>query len=87
MIRCPKCKSIRVAVYQRRCNFSAFNGYKYTPSRYSGVRCRSCNWPWRTLADVSSLPDICRGHDRPPAMGDGPPIKNPNCAECYSRTL
>jgi hypothetical protein len=57
MIRCPRCKSKRVSVRQRYCNHSAFNGYHRTPSRYSGVRCDDCLWPWRTLASVTSLPD------------------------------
>lgn len=39
----------RVAVVQRNCNFSAFNGYRWTPSDYSLVRCE-CGWSWRTKA-------------------------------------
>lgn len=37
-------------VYQRKCNHSAFNGYRYTPSDYSDVGCQSCNRVWRTKA-------------------------------------
>ncbi len=45
-------------VLQRRCNHSAFNGYHYTPSDYSTVRCNSCNAVGRTKADyVAHLKD------------------------------
>lgn len=55
---CPKCGSRRVKVVQRMCNHSAFNGYRYTPSDYSEVRCQECEWPWRTKAKyVSSIGD------------------------------
>lgn len=37
-------------VFARKCNFSAFNGNRYTPSKYSGVRCLACNTIWRTKA-------------------------------------
>lgn len=33
-----------------RCNYSAFNGYRYTPSRYSEVHCKKCGQFWRTKA-------------------------------------
>lgn len=42
---------------QRYCNHSKFNGSRYTPSRYSEVRCRRCAHTWRTLASVDHLPD------------------------------
>jgi predicted Zn-ribbon and HTH transcriptional regulator len=58
-MKCPKCKSTNLAVQQRNCNFSAFNGYHQTWSRYSLVRCRDCGWPWRTKAKgVDALPDV-----------------------------
>ena len=45
-------------VVHRLCNFSAFNGYHYTPSDYSGVRCTRCRRYWRTKAAyVATLPD------------------------------
>jgi len=45
-------------VWQRRCNHSAFSGYRETPSDYSAVRCRVCHGSWRTKADyVLALPD------------------------------
>jgi hypothetical protein len=45
-------------VTQRRCNYSAFNGYHYTPSDYSRVRCPDCGMTWRTKAAyVEELPD------------------------------
>lgn len=48
-------------VYQRNCNFSAFSGYHWTPSNYSGIRCLvyDCNRRWRTKAAyVATLPDL-----------------------------
>lgn len=45
-------------VTQRNCNHSAFNGYHYTPSDYSSIRCLSCGAVWRTKAGyVSALRD------------------------------
>ena len=46
-----------------RHNHSAFNGYHWTGSDYSQVRCLTCNRGWRTKADyVSTLPyeQACR---------------------------
>jgi hypothetical protein len=45
-------------VVQRQCNYSAFSGYSYTPSDYSGIRCKTCDRYWRTNAKyVRTLPD------------------------------
>jgi hypothetical protein len=47
-------------VIVRRANYSAFNGYRYTPSDYSAVRCfvEGCGARWRTKAGyVDLLPD------------------------------
>lgn len=45
-------------VTTRRANYSAFNGYHYTPSNYSAVRCKVCRASWRTNAKfVDRLPD------------------------------
>ena len=45
-------------VVQREGNASAFNGYHWTLSDYSGLRCRTCNRWWRTKAAyVRDLPD------------------------------
>jgi uncharacterized Zn finger protein len=53
-----KCRPRDIEVLQRRCNYSAFNGYKRTPSDYSTVRCRKCGAVWRTKAAyVDSAPD------------------------------
>jgi hypothetical protein len=42
----------------RRGNYSAFNGYRFTPSAYSLVRCPACPATWRTKAAyVTHLPD------------------------------
>lgn len=49
-----------VKVTTREGNYSAFNGYRFTPSDYSAVRCfvAGCGHVWRTKADyVDSLPD------------------------------
>jgi hypothetical protein len=50
-------------VLQRECNYSAFNGYRYTPSDYSTVACHApgCGRAWRTKAAyVGALPDVKR---------------------------
>ena len=38
-------------VIQYFCNYSAFNGYRKTPSNYSLVECLSCKATGRTKAD------------------------------------
>lgn len=49
------------AVMVRNANYSAFNGYHYTPSDYSLVRCGTCGAHWRTKAGyVATLPDVPR---------------------------
>jgi hypothetical protein len=49
------------AVMVRNANYSAFNGYHYTPSDYSLVHCGTCDASWRTKAGyVSTLPDAPR---------------------------
>jgi len=46
-------------VVQRHGNASAFNGYHWTPSSYSCVRCGTCGRAWRTKAAyVEGLPDV-----------------------------
>ncbi len=42
-------------VLQRRCNYSAFSGYRYTPSDYSCIQCHACGMVWRTKADYVSI--------------------------------
>jgi len=45
-------------VVNRKCNFSAFNGYHWTYSDYSLVECGTCGRCWRTKAAyVDTLPD------------------------------
>jgi hypothetical protein len=46
----PVVKERRWFVMQRECNHSAFNGYHYTPSRYSSIICVVCIRSWRTRA-------------------------------------
>lgn len=49
-------------VVVRNGNYSAFNGYHFTPSDYSLVRCTSCGALWRTKAKfVYGLPDARGG--------------------------
>ena len=51
-----RCKNWFVTA--RRGNRSAFNGYHWTPSRYSEVKCFTCGHRWRTMATyVERLPD------------------------------
>lgn len=35
-------------VLQYKCNYSIFNGNRYTPSDYSCCHCTSCGMVWRT---------------------------------------
>lgn len=54
----------RWVVLQRRCNYSAFNGYHWTPSDYSCVQCHCCGTVWRTKASyVALLPDGSNKYD------------------------
>jgi hypothetical protein len=60
--RCPESKKPmaerRWHVYQRHCNHSAFNGYRYTRSDWSSIGCAACHMTWRTKAAyVHRLPD------------------------------
>ena len=53
-------------VFHRQCNYSAFNGYRWTPSRYSRVVCErelgGCGRSWRTAAKyVDTLADAAEG--------------------------
>lgn len=51
-------RSEHLVVVDRLCNYSAFNGYRWTPSDYSCVRCLTCGARWRTRAAyVADLPD------------------------------
>lgn len=57
-MRICDCRPRDVEVVCRNRNYGAFNGYHYTPSDYSLVRCRKCGHPWRTKAKyVDSAPD------------------------------
>jgi hypothetical protein len=56
-------------VVHRKCNFSAFSGYRRTPSDYSLVLCTACGRRWRTKAlYVDTLPD--QGTSPPPGLPD-----------------
>jgi hypothetical protein len=53
-----RCRPRRVLVINRKCNYSAFNGYHRTPSDYSCVQCQCCGHVWRTKAAwVDAMPD------------------------------
>jgi hypothetical protein len=45
-------------VVHRRCNYSAFNGSRWTLSAYSRLVCSNCWHTWRTKATyVDQIPD------------------------------
>jgi hypothetical protein len=72
-LKCPKCSSTDIEVYQLKCNYGAFNGYHYTPSDYSGVRCRACAWPWRTKSDQAyQLARVSAARGRPRTRAERP---------------
>lgn len=57
-LQCQREHRARWVVLQRKCNHSAFNGYHWTPSDYSCLRCTECGRVWRTKAAyVDGLPD------------------------------
>ncbi len=59
-LKCPRCGSKKIAVTQLKCNHSAFNGYRETPSDRSSVKCQEkhCGNSWRTYSDeVYKLPE------------------------------
>lgn len=48
----------RWVVVNRLCNYSAFNGSRWTSSDYSALCCHACGNHWRTKAPyVAQLPD------------------------------
>lgn len=58
-LRCPRCRGLALEVSVLKGNYSAFNGYRFTPSDYSLVRCQSatCQAVWRTKSnEVHQLP-------------------------------
>jgi hypothetical protein len=58
--RCPGTneeRKVNWRVLDHKCNYSKFNGSRYTPSAYSSVTCRVCGSVWRTKAAyVDQLP-------------------------------
>jgi hypothetical protein len=45
------------SILDYKCNYSKFNGSRYTPSAYSLITCARCGSYWRTKADyVEALP-------------------------------
>lgn len=62
--RCSGLMTARKAnwvIHVYRANYSAFNGYRCTPSDYSEVGCTACGARWRTKAGyVNQLP-VCGG--------------------------
>lgn len=62
-IACPD-RRHRHVVTQRNSNQSAFNGYRWTPSRYSEVLCLDTGARWRTAAAYAyGLPDARPGEE------------------------
>lgn len=45
----------RVVIRTWRGNYSAFNGYHFTPSDYSALSCEACGAYWRTNAKYVDL--------------------------------
>lgn len=79
---CPRHGMADLKVIQRKCNHSAFNGYRYAPSDYSSVRCfaADCTFAIRTKASyVDGLPDATDAD-----MGIKP---DPEVLASYSRTM
>lgn len=48
--RCTPPDRAQWRVTDYKCNHSAFNGYHYTSSDYSRVKCLRCGFGWRTKA-------------------------------------
>lgn len=62
----------RWRVLQRRCNHSAFNGYRYTPSRHSSILCLFCGASWRTSAKyVDRLSNLSTEEESAFCRGEG----------------
>lgn len=58
-------------VWQRNCNYSAFNGYHWTYSDYSCMTCHVCGAVWRTKASyVALFPDGGHMYDKKAAPED-----------------
>ena len=57
--RCPDATEwLNWRVVDRCCNYSAFSGYRCTPSSYSALVCLDCGARWRTNAKyVSQIRD------------------------------
>ena len=56
-LRCTCATRDAWCVAVRKANYSAFNGYRRTPSDYSEVVCQTCGARWRTNAKyVDTLP-------------------------------
>ena len=60
-LNCRRAHQAWWEVIARNGNRSAFNGYHWTPSDYSAVRCGHCGRVWRTNANyVRHLPNAER---------------------------
>ena len=60
-LRCRREHRASWVVVMRRANRSAFNGYHWTPSDYSALRCLACGRFWRTKAEyVDTVRDARR---------------------------
>jgi hypothetical protein len=71
-------------VLARECNYSAFNGYHYTPSDYSSLRCGTCGRCWRSNAGyVAQVPDV---EPRPCPVSRGRCDRGCNM-QCYRECL
>lgn len=86
--RCPGSRAERMTnwvVSVLRGNYSAFNGYRFTPSDYSEVRCERCGVRWRTKAAyVDTLPRAGDSDAGPPELVDDPSLPCALCVEWES---
>lgn len=65
--RDPRTDKEDLVVTALKCNHSAFNGYHYTPSAWSAVRCirPGCHGQWRTKSSyVYQLPNCTENPDK-----------------------
>ncbi len=51
-------------ILQYRCNHSAFNGYRDTPSEWSSLFCLRCHAVWRTKAAYADALPLATPEDR-----------------------
>ncbi len=73
-----KPRPAHIVVTMRCYNRSAVNGYRWTPSDYSEVRCLTCGARWRTKA---AWVDTCRDATEEQDIGANPKPLTCECGE------